>query len=91
MQGMTHRESLARFEWLEEQWNRPGRLEEYIIQLTEVVHGIIGRRTNRNRFKIKFLRAGEIPETPKTEGLTQAELSKAAWKLRMTPPAKTEG
>ena len=76
----THRQYLAWLEFLEEEWNRPTKLEHYLMQIALQVASVLNafskkpKQLKLSQFKIEFKSS---KTEPKTE-LTAEEFSKRA-------------
>lgn len=77
---MSYKEYLTRVRWHELEWNRPGRLEYYIMRLTQVVLQLFAKHPNEiklNEQKIDF----DVGDKPKKTEVTRGMLASLAGML----------
>jgi hypothetical protein len=87
---MTHRQYLAWQAWLDEEWERPNRTDQYLMQVAlEVVRGRMKnpRKAELQNFRLTF----KGKKTLKRPKLTKEQVtiySKARWLGMMTKPVQ---
>lgn len=77
MQKTTHREYLAWMDWLDDQWEKPSRTDNYLMQIALEIRSVLSknpRSIKLQHFLLKFL--GKEPELTPEQATRQA---KARW------------
>lgn len=80
---ISNREFEVRYEWLQQQWNKPTRSDYYRML---IVKSLAGRKSSKlSDFKLEFT----DPEPKSTalskqEIMNKAAIAKAAWAMRLT-------
>lgn len=78
MQKTTHREYLAWMDWLNEEWERPSRSDNYLMQIAAEVRRVLSKKPNSIKlrdFLLKFKK-----QKPKELTLEEAtKQSKRRW------------
>lgn len=79
---MTHRQYLAWNAWLDDQWNKPDRSDNYLMALTAEVRRVLHRKpksVKTEHFKLKFVENKRaIPTDPKAKA-RMAQASANRW------------
>ena len=79
MEKHTHREYLMWMEWLDAQWNRPSRTDNYLMLIAAEVRRVLSKKPNSiklSHFLLKFSKAGAAPKMTKEQ---KTAMAKAQW------------
>lgn len=83
---MTHRQFMAWMEWLESEWNRPSRSDNYLMQIAKEVENVAPRvwgEAGKATTSSKRLQFEDAPQragpTPEQTAKWRASIAKAAW------------
>ena len=78
MREHTHREYLTWIAWLDEQWGKPSRSDNYLMQIAVEVQRVLSKSPNSIQLKHKLLRFVE-PVLTTMAPEAQVAASKAKW------------
>lgn len=94
---LTYKQLRVWNEWFDMQWNNPGRLEKYIMQLTAYVHMLGVDPKKKKKFHLKDYEI-EFKEEKKAKPLPSnldkeyiSDLSLMTWAMRLGGPGKIRG
>jgi len=87
MQSMTNREYRTWQAWLSEEWNKPSRMEYYLMQIARFVHQS-KKDLGLDGYKIPFDSVRKEPKSDKKSQPVSSQniltrMSKAVWNMRI--------
>lgn len=77
----THRQYRTTTAWMDEQWNRPGLTEHYLMMVGKEVRGILAKDPNSiklDHLKLTFDRDG-VKKVPKMTREEASQLAMSRW------------
>lgn len=88
MAAHTERELGVWLAWLDMQWDRPSRTDQYLMQVACEVRRVLAKRPNEIKLADFRLRLVEPEVKPQMTREQATALSKARWLGMMTRPVK---
>ncbi len=75
---VTHREYLTWEVWLDEEWDKPSRSDNYLMQIAMEVERVLSKNPNKIQMKSKLLKF-VAPVVPNLNPEARLAQSKAVW------------